>query len=66
MAKYRKQVPFAENKNLSSGTEVFAPMAKEVPAFSKMLKSRDGRELLVLNGIVFDDAMAKGGGVDAG
>ena len=41
-------------------------MAKEVPAFSKMLKSRDGRELLVLNGIVFDDAMAKGGGVDAG
>tara|TARA_R110000796_G_scaffold66718_2_gene153285 strand:+ start:12199 stop:12399 length:201 start_codon:yes stop_codon:yes gene_type:complete len=66
MAKYRKQVPFAENKNLSSGTEVFAPMAKEVPAFSKMLKSRDGRELLVLNGIVFDDSMAKGGGVDAG
>ena len=66
MAKYRKQVPFAENKNLSSGTEVFAPMAKEVPAFSKMLKSRDGRELLVLNGIVFDDAMAKGGGGDAG
>ena len=63
MAKYRKQVPFAENKNLSSGTEVFAPMAKEVPAFSKMLKSR---ELLVLNGIVFDDSMAKGGGVDAG
>jgi len=66
MAKYRKQVPFAENKNLSSGTEVFAPMAKDVPAFSKVLKSRDGRELLVLNGIVFDDAMAKGGGVDAG
>ena len=54
MAKYRKQVPFTENKNLSSGKEVFAPMAKDVPAFSQVLKSRDGRELLVLNGIAFE------------
>ena len=55
MAKYRKQVPFAENKNLSSGKEVFAPMAKDDPAFSQVLKSRDGRELLVLNGIAFEN-----------